>query len=104
MIAYASSLDQGGPLVEAPKIAEYYLTKLRVMIKMTQQVITRLNKIIVDLKLSKDQAKNITIGIPKEYFSEDLDQNISDTLYQNPLRQFLKKWVLILKIVSLPNQ
>jgi aspartyl-tRNA(Asn)/glutamyl-tRNA(Gln) amidotransferase subunit A len=75
--------------------------KLRVLIVTIQQAITKLCKKKSNSKLSKDDAKNITIGIPKEYFSKDLDKNISDSIFES-IKTF-EKIGFNFKDISLPN-
>ena len=52
-------------------------------------------------RLSKEDAKKITIGIPKEYFSKDLDKSISDSIFES-IKQF-EKIGFNFKDISLPN-
>ena len=68
---------------------------------MIQLVIIKLKKKKIKLNLKKENVKNITIGIPKEYFSENLDSKISDVL--NISIEIFKKLGFNFKEVSLPN-
>ena len=51
--------------------------------------------------IKKENVKNITIGIPKEYFSDNLDSKISDIL--NVSIEAFKKLGFNFREVSLPN-
>ena len=55
----------------------------------------------INLQISKDEVKKITIGIPKEYFSKDLDKNISDVIFQAV--EIFKKLGFKFQEISLPQ-
>ena len=102
MIAYASSLDQGGPIGRSAEDWRILLYEIKGYDKNDP---TSNHKVIQkksNLKISKDDAKNITIGIPKEYFSKDLDKDISDTIFES-VKTF-EKIGFNFKDISLPNQ
>ena len=102
MIAYASSLDQGGPIGRSAEDCRILFDEIKGYDKNDP---TSNHKVIQkksNLKISKDDAKNITIGIPKEYFSKDLDKDISDTIFES-VKTF-EKIGFNFKDISLPNQ
>jgi len=53
------------------------------------------------LNFTKENAKNISIGLPKEYFSEDLDKDIADCI--NKAVEVFKNIGFNFKEVSLPD-
>ena len=101
MIAYASSLDQGGPIAKSAEDCAILYNEIRGFDKNDPTSNHEAKQNNIDLKLSKDEVKNITIGIPKEYFSEDLDQNISNVISESI--EVFKKMGFNFKEVSLPN-
>lgn len=99
MIAYASSLDQGGALTQT---AEDAALMLNVMTGFDQRDSTSINR--EDENYSRDLNKSldgITIGLPKEYFSADLDPQIASVI-DNAIKEYEKLGAKT-KEVSLPN-
>ena len=71
MIAFASSLDQAGPMA---RTAEDCAIMLNCMASFDEKDSTSVNQSIPDYTASLDNSvKGLKIGIPKEYFSEGLD-------------------------------
>ncbi len=78
MIAYASSLDQGGTMTRS---AEDSAILLQVMAGFDEKDSTSANKIVPDYSKNLNQSlKGLKIGLPKEFFSEDLNVDIAATL------------------------
>ncbi len=78
MIAYASSLDQGGAMTRS---AEDAAVLLQAMAGFDEKDSTSANEPVPDY--SADLNKDLTglkIGLPKEFFSEDLDADIAATI------------------------
>lgn len=78
MIAYASSLDQGGAMARS---AEDAAILLQAMAGFDTKDSTSANEVVPDY--SADLNKDLTglkIGLPKEFFSEDLDSDIAATI------------------------
>jgi aspartyl-tRNA(Asn)/glutamyl-tRNA(Gln) amidotransferase subunit A len=75
MIAFASSLDQGGPMA---KTAEDNALLLQSMAGFDHRDSTSMNLAVPDYSagLSKD-LRGLKIGVPKEYFSDGLDPDIA---------------------------
>ena len=101
MIAYASSLDQGGPIAKSAEDCAILYNEIKGFDKNDPTSNHEVKQNNIDLRLSKDEAKNITIGIPKEYFSEGLDQNISKVISDSI--DIFKKMGFNFKEISLPN-
>lgn len=99
MIAFASSLDQGGPMACS---AEDLALLLTAMAGFDDKDSTSVKHDIPDytLNLTKPLEK-LRIGLPKEYFSEGLDPKIA-TLVQDALTQYEKLGATI-KEISLPH-
>ncbi len=99
MVAYASSLDQGGPMA---KTAEDTALLLNVMAGFDAKDSTSMAQQETDysdeLNLPLDGLK---IGLPTEYFAEGLNPGIA-TEVQNAIRQFEAMGATV-KEVSLPN-
>ena len=101
MIAYASSLDQGGPIAKSAQDCALLFDEIKGYDANDPTSNYKIKEKKIKLNLKKANVKNITIGIPKEYFSEDLDSKISDVL--NISIEIFKKLVFKFKEVSLPN-
>ena len=101
MIAYASSLDQGGPIATSAEDCALLFNKIKGYDKNDPTSNFNTDQDEVKLALKKQDTKNITIGIPKEYFSKDLDRNISDIIYQSI--EVFKKLGFNFKEISLPD-
>jgi len=100
MIAFASSLDQGGPMAQSAEDCAHLLSAMAshdpgndmTSIKQEDYNYARdLNKPISSLK----------IGLPKEYFSGDLDPKIRDIL-QKAIDEYTKLGVTFIE-VDLPD-
>ena len=84
MIAYASSLDQGGPLA---RTAEDCAILLQGMAGFDKQDSTSIDEPVPDYSASLNTSiKGLRIGVPKEYFSAGLDPRIAD-LVQNSIKE-----------------
>jgi aspartyl-tRNA(Asn)/glutamyl-tRNA(Gln) amidotransferase subunit A len=99
MVAYASSLDQGGILA---KTAEDTALLLNVMAGFDPQDSTSIDIPVPDYTATlNDSMKGIRIGIPKEFFNAELDSHIAAAI-QTALKEYEKKGA-ILQEISLPN-
>ena len=78
MIAYASSLDQGGPITQTAQDAAMLLAA---MAGFDPKDATSAN-VRVDnyLEALNNEIKGLKIGLPKEYFSSELEQPVTDAL------------------------
>lgn len=99
MIAYASSLDQGGPMARS---AEDTAILMQAMAGFDPKDSTS-----VDLPLPDYQAglgvdlKGLTIGLPKEFFGDGLSSNVAAVIEQ--AIQEYQKMGAVVKEVSMPN-
>ncbi|TDV60770.1 Asp-tRNA(Asn)/Glu-tRNA(Gln) amidotransferase subunit GatA [Pseudomonas sp. LP_7_YM] len=99
MIAYASSLDQAGPMA---RTAEDCALLLQGMAGFDINDSTSIEQAVPDYSASLDGSlQGLRIGVPKEYFSAGLDPRIAD-LVQACVEE-LKKLGAVVKEVSLPN-
>ena len=101
MIAYASSLDQGGPIGKSAEDCRILYDQIKGYDRNDPTSNYKVIQKNSNLRLSKEDAKKITIGIPKEYFSKDLDKSISDSIFES-IKQF-EKIGFNFKDISLPN-
>lgn len=99
MIAYASSLDQGGPLA---RTAEDCALMLGVMAGFDARDSTSVDQPVDDYlaALAKPLA-GLRIGLPKEYFGAGLDSRIADAVMK--VVEQLKQLGAAVKEISLPN-
>ncbi len=99
MIAFASSLDQAGPMT---RTAEDAAMMLNVMSSFDEKDSTSIDQAVPDYTatLSND-IKGKVIGLPKEYFPENLDPEMAATV-RAAISEFEKLGCTI-KEVSLPN-
>ncbi len=99
MIAFASSLDQAGPMA---KSAEDCAFMMNVMAGFDQRDSTSLNHPKEDYlrDLNKPLA-GLKIGLPKEYFAEGLDSNVEQVV-QDAIAEYKKLGAEFVDI-SLPN-
>lgn len=99
MIAFASSLDQGGPMA---KTAEDNALLLQSMAGFDHRDSTSMNLAVPDYSagLSKD-LRGLKIGLPKEYFSDGLDPEIALAV-EASLDEYRKMGAEI-KSISLPH-
>ncbi|MGL4394672.1 MAG: Asp-tRNA(Asn)/Glu-tRNA(Gln) amidotransferase subunit GatA [Brevinema sp.] len=96
-IAFASSLDQIGPIAQSVEDAAMLYQALA---GHDPKDSTSLKDIIQPVKLQKN-LKGLRIGIPKEFFVEDLDKEIKEKIMQ--VAKDLEKEGAILSDVSMPN-
>ena len=101
MIAYASSLDQGGPIATSAEDCALLFNKIKGYDKNDPTSNYNADQDEIKLALKKKDIKNINIGIPKEYFSKDLDKKISDIICQS--FEVFKKLGFNFKEISLPE-
>ena len=104
MIAFASSLDQAGPMA---KSAEDCALMLNVMAGYDERDSTSLNRPkedytrgLADMQSSLP-LKGLRIGLPKEYFAHGLDANV-EKVVQEAISQYRKLGAVTVDI-SLPN-
>jgi aspartyl-tRNA(Asn)/glutamyl-tRNA(Gln) amidotransferase subunit A len=75
MIAFASSLDQGGPMA---RTAEDIALLMNVMAGFDEKDSTSIDKPVPDYTATlRDSLSGVRIGLPKEYFGEGLDPIIA---------------------------
>ena len=99
MIAFASSLDQAGPIA---RTAEDCGLLLNEMVGYDERDSTSLNRPRENFLADLDTKINgLRIGVPKEYFSEGLDAKVEKTI-QNALKEFEKMGATLIDI-SLPK-
>ncbi|MBD2835813.1 Asp-tRNA(Asn)/Glu-tRNA(Gln) amidotransferase subunit GatA [Pseudomonas sp. JM0905a] len=99
MIAYASSLDQGGPLA---RTAEDCALMLGAIAGFDPKDSTSVDQPVDDYLASLNQPlAGLRIGLPKEYFGAGLDSRIADAVLA--VVEELKKLGAIVKEISLPN-
>jgi aspartyl-tRNA(Asn)/glutamyl-tRNA(Gln) amidotransferase subunit A len=99
MIAYASSLDQAGPLA---RNAEDCALLLQAMAGFDPQDSTSIEQPLDDYLASLNlPLKGLRIGLPKEYFAAGLDPRVADKVLA--VVEELKKLGATVKDISLPN-
>lgn len=99
MIAYASSLDQGGPMAYT---AEDAALLLNVMAGFDEKDSTCVAHPVPDYTAHlNNDLKGLRIGLPKEYFGEGLDPGIAAAI--ETAVKTLEKLGAIIKSISLPN-
>ncbi|PZP23395.1 Asp-tRNA(Asn)/Glu-tRNA(Gln) amidotransferase subunit GatA [Pseudomonas kuykendallii] len=99
MIAYASSLDQGGPLA---RTAEDCALMLGAMAGFDAKDSTSVDQPLDDYLAALGQPlAGLRIGLPVEYFSAGLDARIADAVLA--CAEELKKLGATVKDISLPN-
>ncbi|MBA1271915.1 Asp-tRNA(Asn)/Glu-tRNA(Gln) amidotransferase subunit GatA [Stutzerimonas azotifigens] len=99
MIAYASSLDQGGPMA---RTAEDCALMLGAMAGFDPKDSTSVDQPLDDYLAALGKPLNgLRIGLPKEYFGEGLDARIADAVMAAV--EELKKLGATVKDISLPN-
>ncbi|MDB4837499.1 Asp-tRNA(Asn)/Glu-tRNA(Gln) amidotransferase subunit GatA [Marinomonas sp.] len=99
MIAYASSLDQGGPMAKSAEDCAHLLQAMAGFDEKdstssetsTEDYLVNINTPLTGLK----------IGLPKEYFGEGLDPKIADTI-MTAVKEFEALGATV-KEISLPN-
>jgi len=99
MIAFASSLDQGGIMAAS---AEDCALLLQAMAGFDPRDSTSVNQPVPSYTSDLSQPiNNLKIGIPEEFFSENLNPQIAN-LVQNAIKE-LQKLGATVKSISLPN-
>jgi len=99
MIAFASSLDQGGPMA---RTAEDCALMLQVMAGFDEKDSTSVNRPVPDYSASLGNGlEGLRIGLPKEFFGEGLDSDIA-RLIDDAVDEYRKLGATV-KEVSLPN-
>ena len=99
MIAFASSLDQGGPMT---KTAEDAAIMLNVMAGFDQRDSTSADRDVPDYTAELNKPlEGLRIGLPKEFFSGDINADIAAQT-QAAIKEFEKLGATV-KEVSLPN-
>ena len=99
MIAFASSLDQGGIFARS---AEDCATLLETMSGFDDKDSTSINEPVPNYSESIDKPiDQLTIGLPKEFFTNELDSDLASIIEQ-AIKQ-LEKLGVKFKSISLPN-
>jgi len=99
MVAFASSLDQGGVFA---RTAEDCAHLINIMASFDPKDSTSVNKEVPDYSSTLAQPMTgLKIGIPKEYFSEGLDDKVAKTI-QAAIKEFEKLGAEI-KNITLPH-
>jgi aspartyl-tRNA(Asn)/glutamyl-tRNA(Gln) amidotransferase subunit A len=99
MIAFASSLDQGGPMAQT---AEDCALMLNVMAGFDEKDSTSLEMGLPDYSAGLDNSiEGLRIGLPREYFDEGLDNNVRAVI-QAALDQYRDMGAELVEI-DLPN-
>ena len=100
MIAFASSLDQGGPLARS---AEDCALMLQAMAGFDERDSTSIDRPVDDYSADLNRDINgLRIGLPKEYFGDGLDPEVRE-LVEQAVAQLQQQGAEI-KEISLPNQ
>jgi len=99
MIAYASSLDQAGPMAQT---AEDTALVLNAIAGFDEKDSTSALRDVPDYTKSlKDSIKGLKIGIPKEFFSDGLDSSVEKVITES-MKEF-EAMGAELQEISLPN-
>lgn len=99
IIAFASSLDQAGPMARS---AEDAAMMLNVMAGFDSKDSTCMDREVPDYTATLNEPlKGLKIGLPKEYFSEQLSPAMEEQV-RNAIREYEKLGATV-KEVSLPN-
>ena len=99
MIAFASSLDQAGPMT---RTAEDAALMLNVMAGLDLRDSTSVDEPVPDYTATlNDSLDGLNIGLPKEYFSEGLDDNVAKVI-EAAVKEYEKMGASV-KEISLPN-
>lgn len=99
MIAFASSLDQGGPMTQT---AEDAALMMNVIAGFDERDSTSAEHPIDDYTAKlNDSIEGLKIGLPKEYFGEGLDSNVAK-LVEDGIKE-LEKLGAVCKEIELPN-
>jgi aspartyl-tRNA(Asn)/glutamyl-tRNA(Gln) amidotransferase subunit A len=99
MIAFASSLDQGGPMARS---AEDTAALLQVMAGFDPKDSTSVDQPVPDYGVAlSDDISGLKIGLPKEYFGEGLDPAVAKAI-EEAIAEYKKMGAEVVEI-SLPN-
>ena len=99
MIAFASSLDQGGPFA---KTVEDVAMLLTAMAGFDERDSTSINEPVPDYTTTlNNPIKGIRIGLPKEYFSNGLSNEVAKVI-EAAIKEYEKLGAIVQEI-SLPN-
>ncbi|OOZ37786.1 Asp-tRNA(Asn)/Glu-tRNA(Gln) amidotransferase subunit GatA [Solemya velesiana gill symbiont] len=99
MIAFASSLDQSGPMTRS---AEDAAAMLQVMAGFDQRDSTSAQEPVPDYAASlNDDLQGLIIGLPKEYFDEGLDSGVAASV-EAAINEYRQLGAEVVEI-SLPN-
>ncbi|MEY4209824.1 MAG: hypothetical protein RLZ92_202 [Pseudomonadota bacterium] len=99
MIAYASSLDQGGPMARS---AEDATLLMQVMAGFDPKDSTSVDQSVPDYSASlNDSLQGLKIGLPKQFFSADLDSQMASTI-QAAIAEYQKLGAEVVE-VSMPT-
>jgi len=99
MIAYASSLDQAGPMAQT---AEDVALTLNVMAGFDEKDSTSAERDVEDYTANLNNSiKGLTIGLPKEFFSDGLDDGVASEVMA-AIKEFEAMGATV-KEISLPN-
>ncbi len=99
MIAFASSLDQAGPMGQS---AEDCALMLQAMAGFDPKDSTCSERAVPDYRAALGQSvKGLKIGLPKEYFAEGLDPAVRQVI-ETAVKEFEQQGAII-KEISLPN-
>jgi aspartyl-tRNA(Asn)/glutamyl-tRNA(Gln) amidotransferase subunit A len=99
MIAFASSLDQGGPMAQS---AEDCALMLSTMAGFDEKDSTSIQTTVPDYTTElENPVEGLRIGLPKEYFDEGLDDNVRHVI-QSALERYRELGAELVDI-ALPN-
>lgn len=99
MIAFASSLDQAGPMT---RTAEDAALMLNCMAGFDERDSTSAQRDVPDYTANlNDSLEGLTIGLPKEYFGEGLDAQVGSAV-EAAIREY-ENLGAVVKGISLPN-
>ncbi len=99
MIAFASSLDQGGPMARS---AEDAAILMQTMAGFDTKDSTSVDRAVPDYSAGLNNSlEGLKIGLPKEFFSQDLNNDIASAI-ESAINEY-KKLGAEVKEVSLPN-
>jgi len=99
MVAFGSSLDQGGPLSRS---AEDCAILLQAMAGFDPRDSTSIDRVVPDYSEHlTDDIKGLKIGLPKEYFAEGLDADVAKVI-ETAIQEYRRLGAEIIDI-ELPN-
>ena len=99
MVAFASSLDQGGPFAQS---AEDCALLLQTMAGFDRRDSTSAEESVPDYSADLNRSiDGLKIGLPKEYFAEGLDSRMAGTI-ETAIEE-LRKLGAVFQDISLPN-